>query len=211
MFIVVAGIAIVVGLLFALVPMFGRTRLPWPLMAGIAVGVPAATVVLYLAYGTPDALEPSDPRAHELRQQMISIARTLERNPDQGEQWQRLGLMYKDLRQHSSAEHALRRALDLKPDSAFVRVELAEAIHRRSELPEMPLEARLLLTEALEINPEQIKALWLLGMDDFVGGDYARALAHWEQMLPLVPEDSSIHRAVRNETQRAQRLLEIQR
>lgn len=159
--------------------------------------------MLYLQVGTYGEAEIDDPRITQLRSQMIEMARDLERNPEQPEQWQRLGLVYKDLRHYGPAEHSLRRALYLRPDSAFLRVELAETIHLRSELPEMPGQARALLEEAIELQPDNLKALWLLGTNDFLTGDYEKALTWWEQMLPHVPEDSSMHRAVQNETKRA--------
>ncbi len=215
----VSSAAVVLALVFALWPQIRawlpgvrseRRPLPGSLSVAIALLVPLAALGLYLQVGTTEPSESNDPRVQQLRTQMVGIAGELERNPDQPELWQRLGLIYKDLRHYGSAEHALRRSLYLNPASAFVRVELAESIHRRSEMQEMPVEARRLLKEAIELDPEQIKALWLLGMDNFLVGEYENALARWEQMLPLVPEDSSMHRAVQAETRRARRLLDRQ-
>ena len=218
-FTIVATVAVALALLFALWPEIrsrfpgqgGRTtRLPPALSLAIALMLPLAAFGLYLHVGTIGPTEITDPRVQQLRNQMVGIAGELERDPDQPELWQRMALIYKDLRHFGSAEHALRRSLYLNPDSVFVRVELAETLHRRSEMPEMPLQARQLLEEALELDPEHIKALWLLGMDNFLVGDYENALARWEAMLPLVPEDSSMYRAVQTETRRARRLLNQQ-
>lgn len=211
-FYILASLAVFFALFFALAPdiraRLGRKKpssgtLPLPLLLGILVLLPFVTAMLYLQVGTYGEAEIDDPRVTQLRSKMIEMARDLERNPDQPEQWQRLGLVYKDLRHYGPAEHSLRRALYLRPDSAFLRVELAETIHLRSELPEMPPQARALLEEAIELQPDNLKALWLLGTNDFLTGDYEKALTWWEQMLPHVPEDSSMHRAVQNETKRA--------
>jgi cytochrome c-type biogenesis protein CcmH/NrfG len=118
-----------------------------------------------------------------------------------------MGLVYKDLQHYGPAEHTLRRALYLRPDSAFLHVELAETLHLRSELPDMPAEARGLLTRAISLEPDNLKALWLLATADFRSGNFETALSWWEQMLPLVPEDSQIHRAVQTEAERARSLI----
>ncbi|MFP4277964.1 MAG: tetratricopeptide repeat protein [Wenzhouxiangella sp.] len=218
-FIVIAGLAVLAGLLFALWPEI-RARLkpgapatptlPRPVSLAILALLPLVTAVLYLQFGTYGEAEVDDPRITLLRSQMIEKARSLERNPDQPEQWQRLGLIYKDLQDYGPAEHTLRRALYLRPDSAFLHVELAEVLNQRNALPGMPAEARQLLERAVTLEPDNLKALWLLATDDFLAGNYQTALAWWEQMLPLVPEDSSMHRAIRSETRRARRLIEQQ-
>jgi cytochrome c-type biogenesis protein CcmH len=211
-FISLTVLAVALALLFALWPEIrsrfrpgadSRARLPKSLSLAIFILLPLVTGLLYLQFGTLEPSQGNDPRVELLRSQMIGMARELEQDPNQPEQWQRMGLLYKDLRQYGSAEHALRRALYLRPDSAFLRVELAEALQLRSELPEMPEEGRFLLEQAIDIQPDNLKALWLLGTDDFLTGHYENALSWWEQMLPLVPEDSSMRRALENETRRA--------
>ncbi|NDY96209.1 tetratricopeptide repeat protein [Wenzhouxiangella limi] len=210
-FLFCAGLAVLIALLFALWPSVyhlirhrqSTPRLPHPLNLALIVLIPVSTVLLYLLVGTYGDAEIDDPRITLIRSQMIEMARELEKNPDQPEKWQRMGLMYKDLRHYGPAEHSLRRALYLRPESAFLHVELAETLQLRSELPGMPPEARALLERAVALEPESLKALWILATDDFSEGNYETALAWWEQMLPLVPEDSSIHRAVENETERA--------
>jgi cytochrome c-type biogenesis protein CcmH/NrfG len=118
-----------------------------------------------------------------------------------------MGLVYKDLQHYGPAEHTLRRALYLKPESAFLHVELAETLQLRSEFPTMPSEGRELLTRAVSLEPDNLKALWLLATDDFRAGNFETAMAWWEQMLPLVPEDSQIYRAAQSEAERASALI----
>jgi len=213
------GLAVGLATLFALWPEIQRRLsgstgqdlvLPRSLRVGILLALPLATAVLYWQFGTHGDAVTDDPRIEQLRAQMIDMAQKLERDPEQPELWQRLGLIYKDIGNHGSAEHTLRRALYLRPGSAFLRTELAETLHRRSDLAQMPHESRMLLKQAIEIQPDNLKALWLLATDDFVSGNYATALAWWKQMLPLVPEDSTIHRAVRTETRRAREMMQQQ-
>ncbi len=207
--------AIVLTLVFVLWPSIkarlsrsSANQLPLGLSVALVFLVPGSTLALYLLVGTFEAAEHHDPRMALLRSQMTEIAADLERNPDQPTQWQRIGLIYKDLQRHGSAEHSFRRALYLNPDSAFLHVELAETLKLRSELPVMPTESRELLQRAVALEPDNLKALWLLATDHFLSGNYETAVARWEQMLPLVPEDSSMHRALVTETARARRILD---
>jgi cytochrome c-type biogenesis protein CcmH len=218
MFILCASLAVLTALMFALWPNIHSRirrqhqipRLPRALSLTLLVLIPVTTTLLYLQLGTYKDAGVDDPRITLIRSQMIEMARSLEKNPDQPEQWQRIGLVYKDLRHYGPAEHSLRRALYLRPDSAFLHIELAETLELRSELPGMPAEARTLLERAVELDPKNLKGLWLLATDDFLVGNYETALAWWEQMLPLVPQDSSMHRAIVSETRRARDLLEQQ-
>lgn len=213
-FVACSVLAVALTLLFALWPnaraKIFRDRsiivLPTPWVISFVVLIPLAAALLYSLVGTYGEAEMDDPRITLLRSQMIEMARELERDPDQAELWQRMGLVYKDLQHYGPAEHTLRRALYLRPDSAFVLVELAETLKLRSELPVMPIEARKLLTRAVRLETDNLKALWLLATDEFRSGNFESALAWWEQMLPLLPEDSTIHRAVQTEAQRARSL-----
>ena len=217
-FIGLSAVAIGLTLIFVLWPTIHArlsreksSPLPLGLSLALVILVPTSTIALYLLVGTFETSEQHDPRMELLRSRMTEIAADLENNPDQPDQWQRIGLMYKDLQHHGSAEHSFRRALYLNPDSAFLHVELAETLKLRSELPVMPTEARELLERAVALEPDNLKALWLLATDHFLNGNYETAMARWEQMLPLVPEDSSMHRALLTETRRAQRIIDQSR
>ena len=90
----------------------GKSTSPGVLL-GLLIVVPVATFLLYRAVGEPQGLDQSDSQVTQIRAVLIDLANSLERNPDDIDNWVRLGLSYKDLREFSSAEHALRRALYL--------------------------------------------------------------------------------------------------
>ncbi len=215
-FVIWSALAIGLTILFALWPNLRakvfRDRsaavLPTPLVISFVMLIPLVTVAFYLLVGTYGAAEVTDPRITLLRSKMIEMAKDLERNPDQPEVWQRMGLVYKDLQHYGPAEHTLRRALYLRPGSAFLHVELAETLQLRSELPAMPPEGRELLKRAVSLEPDNLKALWLLATDDFRAESFETAIAWWEQMLPLVPEDSQIYRAAKSEAERARAMID---
>ena len=60
-----------------------------------------------------------------------------------------------------------------------------------------------LVERALQIDPDNLKALALAGSAAFNRGDFARAAALWERMLPLVAADSEDARVVRENVAQA--------
>ena len=174
------------------------------LVAALALVVPISTVLLYRLVGEPEGLTTPDAPVAELRAELTRIANSLERNPDDSEQWTRLGLAYKNIQEFSSAAHALRRALYIDDDNPFVKVELAETIMFMSDRRGLPAESRQLLNQALAIDPEQQKALWLMGIGAFQEGQYQRAIAWWERLLPMLDPNSSVYISIRGQIAQAQ-------
>jgi len=183
----------------------GRSSGPL-LLIGLLIAVPAATVLLYRAVGEPAGLSRDGQQVHVIRDALIEIADSLERNPQQPELWVRLGLSYKDLQAYSSAVHALRRALYIDNGNPFIQVELAETLLFASGTNALPPEAAQLLTEAAASDPENQKALWLLGIDAFQRGEYETAVARWQALDRLLPE-GSVRSSIREQIDRARQAM----
>ncbi len=177
------------------------------LIAALALAVPVGTVVLYSKVGEPDGLTPTEPAIAELRNELIRIANRLERDPNDFEQWARLGMAYKAIDEFSSAAHALRRALYIDDENPFIMVELAETLMFHSQGRRLPIESVNLLEAAVAIDPQNQKALWLLGIGSFQESGYQRALAWWQQLESQLPE-GSVRNSVREQMQRARSRLD---
>ena len=168
----------------------------------VAVLVPVLVVLFYRIAGTPEAMGPTDPQSAEIRQVLGELAATVNEDPENVEAWSRMGMIWKSLQQWPAAEGAWRRVLFLDEESAFARVELAETLLFSSGRPEMPDEALLLLTEAVLLDPNNQKALWLSGMGAFQQGRFADALADWQRLDTLLPE-GNVKDQVRDQIERA--------
>ena len=66
----------------------------------------------------------------------------------------------------------------------------------------MPPEARQLLDEAVRIDPNNQKALWLSGMGAFQQGRFADAVTDWTRLDALLP-DGNVKDQVREQIERA--------
>ncbi len=174
------------------------------LLVGLLIVVPAFTILLYQVVGKPQGLREDDSQVGVIRSALIDLAREIERNPNQVDPWVRLGLSYKDLQEYSSAEHALRRALYIDNQNAFIQVELAETLLFASGGGALPEESAALLESALANQPDNQKALWLLGIQAFQRGDYDAALGRWQALVDILPQ-GSVRQSVVEQIDRAER------
>lgn len=179
----------------------------WALIAGLAMVVPLATWLIYQVVGEPDGIDLADNPVEQVRVVLRDLAGAVERDPGDIENWVRLGLSYKDLAEHNSAEHAFRRALYIDPNNPFLQVELAETLLFGSDDGQLPEEARALLQRAVSIDPSNQKGLWLLGMGAFQAGNFQVALDNW-QRLDAALEPGSVQDSVRQQIQRARAAIE---
>ena len=68
-----------------------------------------------------------------------------------------------------------------------------------------PLE---LINHALQIDPENAKALQLAGTAAFEVKDYKKAVDYWQRVLKKVPADSDVGKAITERINEAKRLAE---
>lgn len=181
----------------------GQRKVGLGLMALLAVIVPIGTVTLYNHVGEPQGLTPSSAPVTELRSELIRISNAIARNPDDPEQWTRIAIAYKNMQEFGAAAHAFRRALYVDDDNPFVKVELAETLMFMSQRPGMPAESRQLLNDALTVDPQHQKGLWLMGVGAYQEGQYQRAVAFWDRLLPLLDPNSSVYNTIRGQIAQA--------
>ncbi|MGY6552901.1 MAG: c-type cytochrome biogenesis protein CcmI/CycH [Wenzhouxiangella sp.] len=174
----------------------GQRKVGVGMMVALALIIPIGTVFLYTQVGEPEGLYRIDAPVTDLRDELIRISNSIARNPDNPEYWTRIAIAYKNMREFGAAAHAFRRALYVDEDNPFVKVELAETLMFMNQRPGMPAESRELLAEALTIDPDHQKGLWLMGIGASQDGNYQRAIAFWERLLPQLDPGSSVYNSI---------------
>ena len=177
-------------------------------LALIAV-VPLFAAVLYLAVGNPEAVAPrSDPHAFDPQQLTALVERLAARmreNPDDAEGWRLLGRSYAALGRFPESLDAYAKAVERKPRDADLLADMADVLATtRSE--RLQGEPEKLVLRALEIDPQNLKALALAGTAAFDRKDFKAAERYWERMLSLVPSDSDDARQIRASIEEARTL-----
>jgi cytochrome c-type biogenesis protein CcmH len=167
----------------------------------IASTLPIGAIVLYLFVGSPLALYLPDANQNQpqLTQQDIEgmverLAQRLEKDPNNAEGWQMLGRSYAALNRMSEARAAYKKALELNPNNAQLLVDYADLL--AFENKSIKGEPMRLIQKALQIDPNNLKALALGGTAYFEMGDYKKAEEYWAKAKGLVPADSEFARGM---------------
>jgi len=216
MFWVIAGIALLAGALFTFFPLLRGKTFWQPAGLALTFAVPAAALWLYTAVGTPEAIDirptphPAAANASDLgdMDEMIGGLRDrLTESQEDFDGWMLLARTLKTVQRYPEALEALQVALRIRPDDPQVMVELAEARIFVSPDGRIDPDSVFLLERALELNPEQQKGLWLMGIASAQAGDLAFAISYWESLLALLEPGSQVAQSVQQQIHEAQARL----
>jgi cytochrome c-type biogenesis protein CcmH len=176
-------------------------------MAAVVVGValPAAAAALYWFLGNPQGLLPPAPAAaapqsvtpQQIEAMVERLAGLLKTHPEDADGWIMLGRSYGVLGRYPDAVSAYARAAKLRPGDAQVLTDYADALAmaRGRDLTGPP---ERLLARALELDPNNAKALVLAGTAAFQRRDYKAAAGYWQQALPLIPDGTEVADSMRS-------------
>jgi len=150
----------------------------------LATLLPAAAIGLYVLLGNPDALLSSAERnaqAVATMNDMISqLEKKLAQTPDDMEGWVMLARAYKVMSRWDDAERAYDHAKPLLEKNASLLAELADVLLQKTDnFAGRPHE---LIAQALQLEPDNGKALLLAGAEALAGKSYAAAVGHWERL-----------------------------
>lgn len=113
----------------------------------------------------------------------------LQENPQSAKAWYLLGKLYLDQQNYPEAKKALAEADHLKPHKVEIMVAYAQALFfvNNRELNPSIMD---LLTQVLEKDPQNMEALNLWAIGSYNAGDYEKAIHYWQQLLPLLSENT---------------------
>ncbi len=187
------------------------TRPPRLLAVLLLLAIPAATLLLYFEVGTPQALNADNHSPVSGAAGVQQLRAALDQHPDDLEGWLLLGNTLAGQQRYDDAIPAYQQALSLipetRPERAVVMADIAEAIIFASGSQQVPVEARQYLQQAVAIDPQLQRGLWLLGVVAFQDQDYAQAIQRWQQLLPLL-DNGSVSQSVREQIAQAQARLD---
>jgi len=154
------------------------------------LAIPALTLVLYERWGAMDQVEQfitmeqlgsGDDADRE--QQMASLAAQLqaklEASPDNPDGWAMLGQTYMRMEKYPQAAQAYQR--------------LEQSVERAgaddpSRAMALNAEVQQVITRALELDPNEVNALGLLGINAFSQEKYREAIGFWQRIVEVAPD-----------------------
>jgi cytochrome c-type biogenesis protein CcmH len=185
-----------------------------PMLAGLSGFVVVLLAAGYLLVGAPLALDPSVRTAaanaggeityEQIEAMTQKLADRLKANPDDPTGWAMLGRSYAVLGRHADALPAFKQALALKPDDPNLLTDYADAlavVNGRN----LEGEPSKLIARALELDPNNLKALSLAGTAAYLRKDFAGALRHWDKLAQVAP-DSDFVRQIQRGIDEARRM-----
>jgi cytochrome c-type biogenesis protein CcmH len=134
-------------------------------------------------------------RDDQIDAMLARLAARLRSQPDDAQGWAMLARSYAARNRIDEAVPALRKVVELRPDDAQALADYADGL-ASSLGGKLAGEPELLVTRALALDPHNVKALALAGTIAFDRGDFAGAIARWEQALAGVDPATDFARQV---------------
>jgi cytochrome c-type biogenesis protein CcmH len=184
----------------------------------LALGIPLVAVVFYLQIGSPQGITNSgtsttDPVAmsngqrsqQQIEANVQKLADKLKANPSDAVGWKMLARSYNSMERYGEATGAYAKATELNPNDADLWAEyaFATAMANDRKLDGRALE---LLSHALKIDPENVKALDLAGSAAFEAKDYKKAVELWQRVLAKTQSGSEEAQAITERINEAKNL-----
>ena len=178
-----------------------------------AIAVPVFSISIYLMLGKPgetSAVSKPPPASQQITQEQInamvdSLAQKLKQNPDDAEGWIMLGRSYNAMRRYAEAADAYGRAVALQPNNPQILTDYADILAMKNGR-NMLGEPEKFIQQALQIDPNNMKAIALMGTAHFQRKNYAAAIEAWQKILSMVPPDSPVAASIKANISQAQGL-----
>jgi cytochrome c-type biogenesis protein CcmH len=175
----------------------GRSRGVFAVLVAIAVVVPLASVGLYALVGTPSTLGGvAPPKEMNVNEAIAELRARLKEHPEDAQGWLLLGQTFTALKQPTDARDAYDGALKADPANGAAMVGWAEADSLVRDDHRIEGRALDLLKAAVAANPQNQRALWLLGISQFQHEQFSEASATWKTLQPMLDPDSNVAHAV---------------
>jgi cytochrome c-type biogenesis protein CcmH len=169
----------------------------------LLVAVPFLAAGVYLATGNPGAI---DSPMQNLDTMVARLSERLKARPDDVEGWRLLGRSYAAMERFAESAESYARAAKLAPKNAEILADLADSLGMASGRT-LQGDPEKLVLRALELDPNNLKALSLAGTAAYERKDFAAAAAYWQRILPHVDKDSEDAKAVQANIDEARNLL----
>jgi cytochrome c-type biogenesis protein CcmH len=182
----------------------------------VGVGLALVAVIFYLRVGSPDALTnaattdvatsaPSSASTAssgertpaQIEANVAALAKRLQSNPNDAAGWAMLANSYTSMEKYSEATGAFAKATELTPNDADLWAEyaFAAAMANGRILAGKPMEY---VNRALQLAPDNSKALGLAANGAFEAKEYQKAIDYWQRLSKQVPPGSDIAQTIQS-------------
>lgn len=197
----------------------GRRSGRWAIVIPV-VAIPLCAVFLYQKIGAGELIAMKDATGsqmpvsreaarHSLGELVIQLEARLEKEPDSAQGWLLLARSYTAMKRFGDAASAYEQVYRLGGSSQpQILADYADVI-AMSNGGQFNDKAGTLLERALELDPNDIKTLWLAGHWKYDKGDYPAAIDFWQRTAALLPPDGEDMAVIQKQIEIAQKELGI--
>ena len=191
----------------------------------IIPALPLCAVLLYQQLGSVELIDrlqqapsptaqsqPEQPQSQpvaSIDELVAKLAERLEQQPDDLKGWVMLARSYTIMKRYSDAAAAYENVLRLGGENADLLTDYADTLVMATG-GTFTDKAGALLTRALELDPGNVKGLWLAGHWKFDNREYATALDYWQRAAVKLPAGSEDAKVIAQQISKAQGLLGIE-
>lgn len=192
-------------------PLVARRATPTAVVLGLFI--PVFAVLMYAALGQPQAIDrpvaaapPGEVTLPQIEAMVDGLAKRLESQtaPQEGDlqAWTMLARSYAVLERFPQASQAFARARALAPEDAQLLADHADVL-AMMQGQSVEGEPGRLVMRALQLQPDNLKALTMAGSWAFERRDYVGAINYWSRAQPLAPAGSDFAAGLENSLQQA--------
>jgi len=142
-------------------------------------------------------------QAASIEDMIVNLAARLQQQPDDLEGWTMLARTYNILERYSKAEAAYENVLRLGGENSGLLTDYADAMVMANG-GTFTDKSGALLTRALELDPDNVKGLWLTGHWKNQSGAHAEAIRYWQKAVLLLPDNDQNKLVLTEQIQQAQ-------
>lgn len=189
----------------------------------IIPAIPLCAVLLYQMMGSAELIDriqqarisqsqpaqQASPSLGSIEDMVDKLAARLQQQPDDLKGWVMLARSYAIMKRYSEAEMAYANALRLGGENADLLTDYVDTMVM-ADGGAFNEESSALLLRALELEPDNLKALWLAGHWKNQYGDYQAALDYWQRAAAKLPPDSKDVAVIESQISDLQAKLGIQ-
>ena len=176
-------------------------RAPKRTLAGVALLVPLVAIAVYFAVGNPRSMSAAPQLAkgaapQDIERMVQTLADKLVQDPGNLKGWAILARSYKVMGRAADAQKAFERAGSFLDNDAQLLADYADVAitNANGNFAGKPAQ---LLEKALQVDPNNLMALWLSGGGAFARKDYGSAIGIWQRLAQLLPPESEDTRNIR--------------
>jgi cytochrome c-type biogenesis protein CcmH len=181
----------------ALVPVGNPLRRRRATALAALIALPFGAVAFYALLGSPNlpgqpqaARRETPPEQRPVADLVARVEAHLENNPEDGRGWEVIGPVYMRLGRYDDAVKARRNVLRLLGPTDTREADLGEALTGMAN-GVVTAEAKAAFERALQLNPDDFRARYFIGLAAEQDGRPMEAAERWRSLLASAPADAS--------------------